>query len=292
MKNKQLTNATPGFVPVLTTEAGSALTVADWESIGVKTASYHLATLLMKPGFTLLSQLPSLASYVGWQGCLVLNASDLVMDGTGNYVVRSQYDGSTSRYTSDQVFTLIETLRPDALILPRCASYQAWCGLTKAIEVFVSLDKASEVISMERLSGVFVTYDEGTFSLPALLAKRAPYQHLPCYVVGDVRFELLQMLIAAGIEWIETNRPARDALQGVVYCAEGERAINDPAMEMVFQPLDPACACSTCATGLTRAYLHHLYAQTPGLSQRFLIQHNAQESVGPISDGEATTDTL
>ena len=275
MKNKQLTDATPRFVPVLSTEAGSALTVADWESIGVKTASYYLSTLLMKPGFTLLSQLPSLASYVGWQASLVLNASDLVMDGTGMYVVRSQYDGSTSRYTSDQVFTLIETLRPHALILPRHADYRAWCGLPKAIEVFVSLDKASEVIPMELLSGVFVTYDEHTFSLPALLAKRAPYQHLPCYVVGDVRVELLQVLIAEGIDWIETNRPARDALQGVVYCAEGECAINDPAMELLFQRLDPACACPTCMTGLTRAYLHHLYAQTPGLCQRFLIQHNA-----------------
>ena len=62
-----------GFVPVLTSLAGSCLTAANWQEAGVHRASFHLAALLMKPGYDLLKTLPNLAAYVAWDESLVLN---------------------------------------------------------------------------------------------------------------------------------------------------------------------------------------------------------------------------
>ena len=267
--------AAPSFVPVLTTVEGSALTVADWESIGVKTASYHLDSLLMKPGLTLLSELSSLAEFVGWRGRLVINAANMVINAAGICTIRSIYDGSTRRYTADQIFMLIEILQPNILILPRGAVFSAWERLSKKMDVFVLFDDAASVPHQTCLSGIFVPYQEETFSLPAFLNKRALYPHLPCYVAGDMSYSVQCALFMQGIEWIETNRPATDAMQGIVYCSEGAYAINDPIMTMAFSALDETCSCPTCVSKLTRAYLHHLYEQTPGLCQRFLLMHNA-----------------
>ncbi len=61
-------NKASTFVPILTTEAGRCLTGENWHDVGIKMAAYDLSALLMKPGFDLLSALPDLATYVGWQG--------------------------------------------------------------------------------------------------------------------------------------------------------------------------------------------------------------------------------
>jgi queuine tRNA-ribosyltransferase len=71
-----------------------------------------------------------------------------------------------------------------------------------------------------------------------------------------------------------SDRPAQDALQGVVYHAEGYLSLQDPAYALDFQVLQADCVCPTCQSLLTRAYLHYLLQSTPLLCHRFLMMHN------------------
>ena len=101
-----------GLIPVLSSQAGSCITAENWQAVGVNVASYYLSALLMKPGYTFLKTLPDLATYVGWSETLVLNASMPLVDAQGRYTLRSQYDGSRSHYTIDELLVLIVVLRP------------------------------------------------------------------------------------------------------------------------------------------------------------------------------------
>ena len=71
-----------------------------------------------------------------------------------------------------------------------------------------------------------------------------------------------------------SDRPARDALQGVVYNRDGALSLQDSNFALNFELIDADCACPTCQQAFTRAYLHHLLQSTPILCQRFLMMHN------------------
>lgn len=71
-----------------------------------------------------------------------------------------------------------------------------------------------------------------------------------------------------------SDQPAQDACEGIVYTWQGHVSLMAPAMRNCFELLDAQCACPVCAQGFTRAYLHHLYEQTPLLCKRYLVQHN------------------
>lgn len=106
------------FIPILTTQAGLCLTYDNWEAIGIDTVSYHLDSLLMKPGFARLSELNNLASYVGWKKNILLNASMLQANQAGDYIVKSDYDGARTQYTHEQIINLIAQLKPTMVLLP------------------------------------------------------------------------------------------------------------------------------------------------------------------------------
>lgn len=78
----------------------------------------------------------------------------------------------------------------------------------------------------------------------------------------------------ACLPFIESNQPAEDACSGILYTREGNINIENSDMALQFSPIDADCSCPTCKQNLTRAYLHHLLANTPLLAQRFLIMHN------------------
>lgn len=194
------------FVPILTTQAGLCLTHDNWEEIGIDTVSYHLHSLLIKPGFDTLSKLTDLAHYVGWKKNIVLNASLLKQNKAQAYVVKSDYDGSRAQYSHEQIVNLIVTLKPTMVLLP-----------------------------------------EGV--------ARDSIHH-------------------AGIDYLESNQPAFDGYNGIVYERTSVFSIQDEAQRLQFDVIDSSCICPTCRQGLTRAYLHHLYQHTTLLCQRLLIQHN------------------
>ena len=121
--------------------------------------------------------------------------------------------------------------------------------------------------------GVYLTYDEKK-SFQDLLQEIEQHKHLPCYVSGNLNLELMQELKCKNVQYIESNLIAADGYKGKVYSSQKDLEISDPVYAFEFEPIDKNCECPTCSQKLTKAYLHHLLANTPLLCQRFLIEHN------------------
>lgn len=257
------------FVPVLTSEAGLCLTALNWQEVGITTVSYALDALLLKPGLDALHTMPNLASYLGWSGDLVLNASALKRDKQGCYTIISPFDGSKMNLTPERLITLIHHLKPNAVILPKQIVEdfpEIWAQWNQAIKPFIHVFDL-QTWQAHGFHGVYFTHD--TLDLVSKC------QNMPRYVIADIPPDRLIDFKAQGVEWIESNAPAQQAMQGQVYDASGICDLTQTEVALDFDVIDNACKCPTCSQRLTKAYLHHLLQHTPLLCYRFLIQHNA-----------------
>ncbi|KTD47259.1 queuine tRNA-ribosyltransferase [Legionella rubrilucens] len=227
---------TPSLVPVLTSHAGSCLTLDNWQKAGITLAALYLDALLMKPGLDFLKSLSGLKSYYPWSGELVLNASTLKENKAGHYRVRSHYDGEIIQLDAAAVFALIIALKPDYAVLSP------------------SLANQCQVLKPEWQGIRLLSDEEGTYRysnrLDAFLA-----------VEGN-----------AGL--VEADFPADDAIKGHVYDQGQVMDLLDSQYSQDFTVLSAGCTCPVCRQNYTRAYFHHLLQHTPLLAQRFLIQHN------------------
>ncbi|MBA3536314.1 MAG: hypothetical protein H0T84_06880, partial [Tatlockia sp.] len=148
-----------GYIPVITTQAGFCLTMENWQEIGVSTAAYYLDSLLMKPGYTVLKSLPSLQSYCGWSGTIVLNASFAAANSEGIYSFRSLYDGSQLAISQNDLFSLILSLQPDIVILPPgFSAYLARQHLS--FPQTITAYKPAQEISDAEKSGIYLSYEK------------------------------------------------------------------------------------------------------------------------------------
>lgn len=262
-----------GFIPVLTTAAGSCLTSANWQEANVQTVSFHLMSLLLKPGYEVLKSLADLSAYTGWQHPYVLNATFPAVSRDGIYKFRSPYDGSHVSYTVNEILDLINHLQPALVILPQGIDTATTLqSLPSAILPFIPFNERAESPGV-RPHGVYFN-DDNNASLDSFLEYLAQHSHLPGYVAGNLSLPLMLELSSKGISYLESDQPAADACLEHVYTNEGVISLLDINYATQFEPIDNECTCPTCAQQLTRAYLHHLLVQTPLLCQRFLIQHN------------------
>lgn len=266
-----------GMTPILTTPAGCCLTTENWQEAGITVASFYLTSLLMKPGYDFLKTLPSLAAYVNWHECLVLNASLPTPNKDGLYVIRSHYDGSSTSFSSENILELIQILQPTMVILPSglWKKHPQICeSLPEKILPFLPVMDSPKHLEIKRPYGVYFSQDKKISSSSALLEQITQYKDVPCYIAGDLDLPLMIDLINHGAQFVESDRPASDACLGKIYSEEGEISIQDSAWTMQFDLLDAHCQCPTCNQQFTRAYLHHLLEHTPLLCQRLLVQHN------------------
>ncbi len=207
------------FIPNLSTPAGSCLTMANWQEVGVFCVAYDLEALLVKPGMDVLYRYPNLASYVGWPHQLILNATSLRFNEEEKCHVRSHFNGERFVFDWQDVRRLIQHLGINYLLIGQGFPQEDW--------------------------------------QVALLPP------------ADLSDSLLMF---------ESKNPVEDALNGKMYVQGVSVSLLDESERTVFEVLDKDCRCPTCQQGLTRAYLHHLYTQTPLLCQRLLIQHNVFQS--------------
>lgn len=270
-----MSNTAPNFVPVLTSEAGFCLTNANWQEVQVGAVSYYLDSLLIKPGVALLKQITNLASYVAWNGTIVLNASRLRANKEGVFALTSPFDGSKLKLNYAELFAIINQLKPDVLIVPEKTMHDAPDlieQLDKAIMPFiVATDLADKHLA--RAYGVYFNSAFASMNSP-LIAELKRWSHIPRYVAEVNDLELLKYCKAEQVEFIESDEPAKMALAGTVYSQDGMIDLTDSQTTMQFALIDSECSCPTCTQQFTKAYLHHLYLNTPLLAQRFLIQHN------------------
>ena len=251
------------YIPQLSTDAGSCLTVQNWQEVGIDLGSYSLESLLQKPGPADFLRFKSLADYSGWQSGVVLNAASLVIDNIGFCEVKSIYDGSKSRYSVNDLINFIEILKPKMVILPhgfyKCSAYPK---LSESIKIFFpSTDYPN--LNDSREFGISITNND-SWDIST---------NRELYIIGENNNCKLST-------YLESNQPALDACNGVIYTSNDKYNLLDPSMATQFTLLDDNCACVTCKQGFTKAYFHHLLQHTPLLCQRFLIQHNVYVRLG------------
>ena len=262
-------------IPVLTTEAGSCLTLANWRELGIETVSYFLDTLLMKPGLSILKSMGSLCSYGGWQETIVLNASSLTANREGIYSLRSRFDGSLVRIEFIELLSLIVSLAPTIVILPPGFLKQLnepGESLPKTLKVFVPAEELSLAPSEAEYGSYWHYKGDQLFS--DFLQQIKLYADRPIYLSAELDLSQRLLLTEEQNLFLESDKPARDAMNAKVYSEQQILAIDAPEMENQHELIDAHCSCPTCAEHFTRAYLHHLFMQTPLLAQRYLIQHN------------------
>lgn len=264
MKQKQCE-----LIPVVSSMAGACLHFANWQSSAVNTLSYHVDDLLMKPGFDFLNQLVNFRAYSKWPGKIVFNASTL--EGDEAVCIRSIYDGSVIKVDKLAVLRLLIKLAPDILILPsNCLPYfhQGLVEYTSHPALYFPWQERND----EDNNHYYLTRDAIPLFKDYLAVAMDTTKSL--YLVGPFDWQESQALMPCAQHMLESNQAAADALNGFVYRHDKLLAIKDVEQAMIHEVIDKNCACLTCKTPFTLAYLHHLFKETPLLATRYLICHN------------------
>ena len=95
----------------------------------------------------------------------------------------------------------------------------------------------------------------------------------PRYLMGVGTPPDLLYAIGCGVDMFDCVIPTRMAWQGTAFTSTGRVRVTRGVNHHTDEPLDAACACSTCR-GFSRAYLHHLMKCGEPLGPRLLSVHN------------------
>ena len=80
----------------------------------------------------------------------------------------------------------------------------------------------------------------------------------PRYLMGVGTPEDLVAGVAAGVDMFDCVMPTRNARNGHLFTRFGDLRIRNARHKTDAKPIDETCGCHACATGVSRAYLHHL----------------------------------
>jgi queuine tRNA-ribosyltransferase len=95
----------------------------------------------------------------------------------------------------------------------------------------------------------------------------------PRYLMGVGTPDDLVIGASLGIDMFDCVMPTRNARNGSLFTSAGKVNIRNAQYAKDADPLDPGCACSTCAR-FSRAYLRHLFMTGEILAMRLLTMHN------------------
>jgi queuine tRNA-ribosyltransferase len=95
----------------------------------------------------------------------------------------------------------------------------------------------------------------------------------PRYLMGVGTPEDIVHAIAAGVDLFDCVMPTRHARNGWLFTRRGDLKIRNARFRSDPRPIDPGCACSTCAR-FSRAYLHHLDRIGEMLGAHLATVHN------------------
>lgn len=265
-------NPYTGIIPYMSSVAGSCLSLANLEEAGINTVAYHLTDLLVKPGYAVLKNLRALQDYCSWQGQVVLNCLLPKPNKEGIYTIRSPYDGSLIRLNPEMILTLACQLQVDKIILPLGTGLyfnDFWKHLPAKTMVYFHLDEKND--PRDKVGTYLLLESQTSFSQ---LLTELHNSEKSLYLCGNFDLQDLVQLQQDKKYLIETDKPAQDGMQGIIYHQKSVLNILATEMENDHHIIEEACVCPTCRQKLTRSYLHHLLQHTPLLAQRYLIQHN------------------
>ena len=105
----------------------------------------------------------------------------------------------------------------------------------------------------------------------------------PRYLMGVGTPEDLIDGVAAGVDMFDCVMPTRNARNGHLFTRFGDLRIRNARYKTDELPLDPTCACPTCAR-FSRAYLHHLDRCGEMLAPMLASVHNLHFYVALMRD--------
>jgi len=80
----------------------------------------------------------------------------------------------------------------------------------------------------------------------------------PRYLMGVGRPQDIVEAVRRGIDMFDCVMPTRNARNAHIFTRSGVLRIRNAQYERDTRPIDPECACYTCRSGFSRAYLRHL----------------------------------
>ena len=108
--------------------------------------------------------------------------------------------------------------------------------------------------------------------MTALAAELLPADR-PRYLMGVGTPPDLLRAIGCGVDMFDCVMPTTMAWQGTAFTSTGRVRVTRSPNRLSDEPLDAACACTTCKN-FSRAYLHHLMKCGEPLGPRLLSMHN------------------
>ncbi len=108
----------------------------------------------------------------------------------------------------------------------------------------------------------------------------------PRYLMGVGTPPDLLRAIGCGVDMFDCVMPTTMAWQGTAFTSTGRVRITRAINRSCDEPLDAACACSTCRN-FSRAYLHHLMKCSEPLAPRLLTMHNLHHYLTLMADARA-----
>ncbi len=220
----------------------------------------------------------------------------------------SVYDGSRHFFTPELTTKAQEELGADvAMVLDECPPANAshdyhaeslrrtarWAERCKAAHgrgdqslfgiVQGGLFEDLRAESLQRTVGIgFDGYAVGGLSVGELrqemlevLSRTAPElpAEKPRYFMGIGDPVGVLRVIGLGVDMFDCVLPTRLARHGAALTTGGRVNLKNARFRRDFAPLDPECACETCA-GYSRAYLAHLTRENELLGHRLVTLHN------------------
>jgi queuine tRNA-ribosyltransferase len=82
--------------------------------------------------------------------------------------------------------------------------------------------------------------------------------HKPRYLMGVGTPEDLVEGVAQGVDMFDCVMPTRNARNGHLFTRFGDLKVRNARHKTDPRPIDETCGCHACASGFSRAYLHHL----------------------------------
>jgi queuine tRNA-ribosyltransferase len=123
-----------------------------------------------------------------------------------------------------------------------------------------------------------VSVGEGHELLVRITAATAPLlpEAKPRYLMGVGLPEDVIAAIGLGIDLFDCVIPTRYARSASVFTRRGRIRLTHRRYRNDRYPIDPSCDCEACASGFSRAYLHHLFAANEILSAILASIHNVR----------------
>ncbi len=121
-----------------------------------------------------------------------------------------------------------------------------------------------------------VAVGEGTAAIARVVEFTAPFlpQNKPRYLMGVGYERDLVMAVRAGVDMFDCVLPTRNGRNGTAFTRAGRINLRNARFSEDDGPVDPACDCSTCSGGFSRAYLRHLFTVGEMLGPILLSVHN------------------